>query len=269
MAIPGHPRSSRGVHASREHRPTGCARHAQRVHVMLNTKPAGWKSALFSAIWSGRFDARPGWRAGLIRLVRLVLVLIRDLAWGQLTMRATGLVFTTLLALVPLLALSFSVLKAFGVHNQIDPVLLEFLAPLGREKRGRGQMDHQVHRESQRHRARLDRPGAVDLYRGVADAEDRGVGQFHLACGAIAQLRPAFQRLPERAADRPGAAVLDHRHRRHHHGDAAGPIAARGRIRRRRWRMRSAAPSRCFSSSACSCSPIASPRIPGCGWTPR
>ena len=99
--------------------------------MMLNTKPAGWKSALFSAIWSGRFDARPGWRAGLIRLVRLVLVLIRDLAWGQLTMRATGLVFTTLLALVPLLALSFSVLKAFGVHNQIDPVLLEFLAPLG------------------------------------------------------------------------------------------------------------------------------------------
>jgi membrane protein len=98
---------------------------------MLKTNPAGWKSALYNAIWSGRYDARPGWRAGVIRLVRLVLVLIRDLAWGQLTMRATGLVFTTLLSLVPLLALSFSVLKAFGVHNQIDPILLEFLAPLG------------------------------------------------------------------------------------------------------------------------------------------
>ena len=45
----------------------------------------------------------------------MVLVLIRDLAYGQLTLRATGLVFTTLLSLVPLLALSFSVLKAFGV----------------------------------------------------------------------------------------------------------------------------------------------------------
>lgn len=32
---------------------------------------------------------------------------------------------------MPLLALSFSVLKAFGVYNQIQPMLLRFLAPLG------------------------------------------------------------------------------------------------------------------------------------------
>ena len=32
---------------------------------------------------------------------------------------------------MPLLALSFSVLKAFGVHNQIQPMLLTFLEPLG------------------------------------------------------------------------------------------------------------------------------------------
>ncbi len=50
---------------------------------------------------------------------------------GQLTLRAMGLVYTTLLALVPLLAVSFSVLKGFGVHNQIEPILLNFLAPMG------------------------------------------------------------------------------------------------------------------------------------------
>jgi membrane protein len=33
--------------------------------------------------------------------------------------------------MVPLLALSFSLLKAFGVHNQIEPMLLNFLSPLG------------------------------------------------------------------------------------------------------------------------------------------
>ncbi|MGB6280374.1 MAG: YihY/virulence factor BrkB family protein, partial [Syntrophobacteria bacterium] len=38
---------------------------------------------------------------------------------------------TTLLAMVPLLAVSFSVLKGFGVHNQIEPLLLNFLRPLG------------------------------------------------------------------------------------------------------------------------------------------
>ncbi len=62
---------------------------------------------------------------------RMLVVLARDLIYGQLTLRATGLVYTTLLSFVPLLALSFSVLKAFGVYNQIEALLLGFLAPLG------------------------------------------------------------------------------------------------------------------------------------------
>ena len=52
---------------------------------------------------------------------------------GQLTLRAMSLVYTTLLSLVPLLALSFSMLKAFGIHNQLEPLLLKFLAPLGEQ----------------------------------------------------------------------------------------------------------------------------------------
>jgi membrane protein len=64
-------------------------------------------------------------------MLRTALVLARDLAGGQLTLRAMSLVYTTLLSIVPLLALSFSVLKAFGVSNQIQPMLLNFLAPLG------------------------------------------------------------------------------------------------------------------------------------------
>jgi membrane protein len=42
-----------------------------------------------------------------------------------------SLVYTTLLSLVPLLAVSFSVLKGFGVHNQLEPMLLNALEPLG------------------------------------------------------------------------------------------------------------------------------------------
>jgi len=42
-----------------------------------------------------------------------------------------SLVYTTLLSIVPLLALSFSVLKAMGAHNEIEPFLFQFLAPLG------------------------------------------------------------------------------------------------------------------------------------------
>lgn len=66
-----------------------------------------------------------------LQFLRLLFVLVRDLTKGQLTMRAMSLVYTSLLSVVPLLAVSFSVLKAFGVHNQVEPLLQQFLAPLG------------------------------------------------------------------------------------------------------------------------------------------
>jgi membrane protein len=93
--------------------------------------PARWKTAVHGVVWRGRLRDMPAWKAGAVRFARLILVLLRDLDQGQLTLRATGLVYTTLLSLVPLLALSFTVLKAFGVYNQMDPILLKFLAPLG------------------------------------------------------------------------------------------------------------------------------------------
>ena len=73
----------------------------------------------------------PGYRSWGLRALGVLLVVLRDLAFGQLTLRAMSLVYTTLLSIVPLLALSFSVLKAFGVHNQIEPALARFLEPLG------------------------------------------------------------------------------------------------------------------------------------------
>ena len=66
-----------------------------------------------------------------LRVARTLLALGRDLVYGQLNLRAMGLVYTTLLSIVPLLALSFSILKAFGVYNQMQPILLNFLSPLG------------------------------------------------------------------------------------------------------------------------------------------
>ena len=48
-------------------------------------------------------------------------------------LRASALTFTTLLSLVPLLALVFSVLKGFGVQNELEPLLLEQLAVGGGE----------------------------------------------------------------------------------------------------------------------------------------
>jgi len=82
-------------------------------------------------VWDLSDQSLPPWKRRGLRVVRTVLTLGRDLSRGQLTLRAMSLVYTTLLSIVPLLALSFSVLKAFGVSNQIRPMLLNFLAPLG------------------------------------------------------------------------------------------------------------------------------------------
>ena len=90
-----------------------------------------WYEAFNTKLWRDDLRDLHGLRRVLIVGVRLIVVLLRDLVNGQLNLRAMSLVYTTLLSLVPLLAVSFSVLKGFGVHNQIEPALLGFLAPLG------------------------------------------------------------------------------------------------------------------------------------------
>ncbi|OGB34330.1 MAG: ribonuclease BN [Burkholderiales bacterium RIFCSPLOWO2_12_FULL_61_40] len=92
---------------------------------------AEWLGRLDAHIWGAPNLSDAPWQTHGLRLVRTVLVLVRDLTQGQLTLRAMSLVYTTLLSIVPLFALSFSVLKAFGAYNQIEPMLLTFLEPLG------------------------------------------------------------------------------------------------------------------------------------------
>lgn len=70
-------------------------------------------------------------KAALIRGLRLIFVVGREATGGGINLRAMSLVYTTLLSIVPLLAVSFSVLKAFGVYNAAAPMLAQFLAPLG------------------------------------------------------------------------------------------------------------------------------------------
>ncbi len=57
--------------------------------------------------------------------------IVRDIIAGNLTLHAMSLVYTTLLSIVPLLALSFSVLKALGVHERMEPFLFQFFQPMG------------------------------------------------------------------------------------------------------------------------------------------
>lgn len=82
-------------------------------------------------LWREPAEPRPAWRKGLVQALRILFLVARDASEGSLGLHATSLVYTTLLSFVPLFALSFSVLKGFGIHNQIAPLLLHALAPLG------------------------------------------------------------------------------------------------------------------------------------------
>lgn len=84
-----------------------------------------------SYIWEADPE-RMGWpRAFLLRALRVIYGSYKEFKANELELRAMGLVYSTLLAIVPLLALSFSVLKAFGVHNQLRDALESFFMPLG------------------------------------------------------------------------------------------------------------------------------------------
>jgi membrane protein len=82
-------------------------------------------------VWDVDLRSLRGPRRFLIQTLRFVYVLVRDLWRGDLNLRAMSLVYSTLLSVVPLLAVSFSMLKGFGVHNQFEPYLYRFLEPLG------------------------------------------------------------------------------------------------------------------------------------------
>jgi membrane protein len=76
-----------------------------------------------------------------LRLLRYPYAILRDLSRGQINLYAMGLVYATLLSLIPLLAFAFAVLKAFGAHRDLEPIILEFFRPVGASA---GQLTHRV-----------------------------------------------------------------------------------------------------------------------------
>src|SRR5579883_2170252 len=72
-----------------------------------------------------------GRAARLVRALRYPYAVVRDLARGDINLRAMGLVYTTLLSLIPLAAFSFAILKVFGARGDLQPVLYELFSALG------------------------------------------------------------------------------------------------------------------------------------------
>jgi membrane protein len=67
----------------------------------------------------------------VLRILRYPYAVIRDLTRGDINLRAMGLVYMSLLSIIPLVAFAFVILKIFGARHDLEPIVHEFFRPMG------------------------------------------------------------------------------------------------------------------------------------------
>ena len=85
----------------------------------------GIDSLVPPGLWRLDPDDYTGMKRRLIRLLQMVTLIVRDFWKDQCLLHASSLTFTTILSLVPFFALTFALLKGFGVQNRLEPLILE------------------------------------------------------------------------------------------------------------------------------------------------
>ncbi len=82
-------------------------------------------------LWQTDPATLPRWKAAGLRALRITYAVGRDLLGGELNLHAMSLVYTTLLSLIPLLAVSFTFFRAFSLDTGFERLLIGYLMPLG------------------------------------------------------------------------------------------------------------------------------------------
>ncbi len=97
----------------------------------MKTNTPQWLQRTEDWLWQHDNMSSPAYLRFFWHWSRILFAVVRDVINGYITLHAMSLVYTTLLSIVPLLALSFSVLKGLGAHNQLEPLLHNLVEPLG------------------------------------------------------------------------------------------------------------------------------------------
>ena len=89
------------------------------------------RSDVFEQVLEAELDELTRVKRWCHAVLKIAVMVWQDFFDNLVKLQAMALAFKTLLSLAPLLAVLFSILKAFGVHSRMEPVLAEALAPLG------------------------------------------------------------------------------------------------------------------------------------------
>jgi membrane protein len=96
----------------------------------MNPTPLKSRLAAFfsTTLWQLEPEMFTGIRRHALKYLQVLALVIRDFRDDQCLLRASALTFTTILSIVPFFALTFAVLKGFGVQNKVEPLILDQVA---------------------------------------------------------------------------------------------------------------------------------------------
>ncbi len=99
------------------------------INVIGNLRKAG--RFIGTEIWHINTRGLSTLHALLVRVAKSIIFLYHQFWEDRLLTRASALTFSSLLALVPLLAIVFTLYQSLGLYVEIEPTLREWLSPLG------------------------------------------------------------------------------------------------------------------------------------------
>ena len=82
-------------------------------------------------VWQKDFSKVSSVRRIIYHEIRIGYLVFHAYLRDRLPIRASALVYSTLLGVVPLLAVTFSLFKGFGFHLKLEPKLVQWVTPLG------------------------------------------------------------------------------------------------------------------------------------------
>lgn len=78
-------------------------------------------------VWHVKLDKFPKWQRGMIKILRVSILAVKDFVRKNLALRASALTLYSLLSIVPVVAMIFGIAQGFGLQEYLDSQLKNIL----------------------------------------------------------------------------------------------------------------------------------------------